>query len=344
MLRDLFSNRLFIGGLAFFIFCVGGSLLYMQHVERETAREMAAHEERIKQLTEKPKPTTVEAPVGEPPQQGGHVHADGTFHAEQMTVGRSETKIAHTPSTNYGILQKIGKFNVFENHISELPLPNQAELENYWTLEKCTAAARKYWEERGGLEISDEEFNHEIQKTFQDHLDEYGVPPAPPGYTIMINRYIPATNRKAYYSKKGEVYIDLVWGDEYGINTDRLSSEEWEIYKILKILTPGDTSFTVQPIPEDYAAVARRWAQELEDSTFGPIPTNVSGGAAFDEPSPSTESVNAMSQQKANEIRKAFRQYWGFASRPPEKDPYIDIQLAGFVLGEIVKRFEKGER
>ena len=86
MLRGLFSNRLFIGGLAFFIFCVGGSLLYMQHVERETAREMAAHEEHIKQLTEKPKPkpkpTTVEAPVGEPPQQDGHVHEDGTFQAE----------------------------------------------------------------------------------------------------------------------------------------------------------------------------------------------------------------------------------------------------------------------
>ena len=84
MFRDLFSDRLFIGGLAFFIFCVGGSLLYMQHVERETAREMAAHEEHIKQLTEKPKPkpkpTTVEAPVGEPPQQDGHVHADGTWH------------------------------------------------------------------------------------------------------------------------------------------------------------------------------------------------------------------------------------------------------------------------
>ena len=80
MLRDLFSNRLFIGGLAFFIFCVGGSLLYMQHVERETAREMAAHEERIKQLTEKPKPTAVEAPVGETPQ--GHVHEDGTFHTQ----------------------------------------------------------------------------------------------------------------------------------------------------------------------------------------------------------------------------------------------------------------------
>ena len=80
MFRDLFSNRLFIGGFAFFIFCVGGSLLYMQHVERETAREMAAHEEHIKQLTEKPKPTTVEAPVVEPPQQDGHVHADGTWH------------------------------------------------------------------------------------------------------------------------------------------------------------------------------------------------------------------------------------------------------------------------
>ena len=75
MLKDLFQNRLFIGALAFFVFCVGGSLLYMQHVERQTARESAAHEAHIKALTEKeqPKPT---AEV-ETPQQ------DEDFHVSQ---------------------------------------------------------------------------------------------------------------------------------------------------------------------------------------------------------------------------------------------------------------------
>ncbi len=39
MLKDVFSNRLFIGVLAFFVLCVGGSLLYMQHVSKQSARE-----------------------------------------------------------------------------------------------------------------------------------------------------------------------------------------------------------------------------------------------------------------------------------------------------------------
>ena len=84
MLKGLFSNRLFIGALAFFVLCVSGSLLYVQHVEQQTADKMRATEERIKALTEKqnPQPTT-EAPVAEAPQ--GHFHADGTFHAEPHT-------------------------------------------------------------------------------------------------------------------------------------------------------------------------------------------------------------------------------------------------------------------
>ncbi len=298
---------------------------------------------------EKPtKQQRAEVPMGDT-SQGGHFHADGTFYAEQsikqMNTSRSETKDARvrytSGSTDEGILQKIGRFNVFENYISELPLPNQAELEKYWTLEKFTEAARKYWEERGGLEMSDAEFNQGIQETYQHHLDEYGFPPAPPGYYIAIPSHA-ATSGKAYYSRKNEFYIDLVW-DKYGTNTDRLSSEDWEIFKILKILTPGDTSFTVQPIPEDYAAVARRWAQELEDSTFGPIPNLVGGGGNFDL-SYSHESVNALSEQKANKIQKAFEQYWELPTRPPENGYNIDTQLTRFVLDEIQKKLAKGDR
>ena len=41
MLKNLFSNRLFIGALAFFILCVVGSLLYQQHVYKETDKALA---------------------------------------------------------------------------------------------------------------------------------------------------------------------------------------------------------------------------------------------------------------------------------------------------------------
>ena len=40
MLKNLFSNRLFIGALAFFILCVVGSLLYQQHVYKETDKAL----------------------------------------------------------------------------------------------------------------------------------------------------------------------------------------------------------------------------------------------------------------------------------------------------------------
>ena len=90
MIKDLFSNRLFIGALAFFILTVGGSLLYMQHVKRQTARELAAHKAHLKQFTEKQKPTTAKAPVGDT-SQGGHFHADGTWHAGPHEIPSDET-------------------------------------------------------------------------------------------------------------------------------------------------------------------------------------------------------------------------------------------------------------
>ena len=79
MFKDLFRNRLFIGALAIFIFCVGGSLLYMQHVTQKGEKELAETQERVAQWNEKQKPITE---VSQTETAQGHVHADGTFHAE----------------------------------------------------------------------------------------------------------------------------------------------------------------------------------------------------------------------------------------------------------------------
>lgn len=78
MLTDILKNRLFRGALTFFVLCVVGSLLYMQHVERRTAREFAEQKEHVKVPTERQhsQPTT-EAPVAEDPPQGGDVHEKG---------------------------------------------------------------------------------------------------------------------------------------------------------------------------------------------------------------------------------------------------------------------------
>ena len=85
MFANILKNRLFIGALAFFVFCVAGSLLYMRHVEQQTARELAETQERVQQYTDRQNQQPIpEAPVAEEtqqPQQAGHVHEDGTFHA-----------------------------------------------------------------------------------------------------------------------------------------------------------------------------------------------------------------------------------------------------------------------
>ncbi len=68
MLKDLFSNRLFIGALAFSVFCFVGSLLYMQHVEHQSAKELAETLKHIEQRNElQNQQPIMAAPVVEPP-------------------------------------------------------------------------------------------------------------------------------------------------------------------------------------------------------------------------------------------------------------------------------------
>ena len=94
MLANIFTNRLFIGALAIFIFCVGGSLLYMQHVTQKGEKELAETQARVAQWNEKQKPITAEVPEGDT-SQGGHVHADGTWHE-----GGHETAVQPVPEAD----------------------------------------------------------------------------------------------------------------------------------------------------------------------------------------------------------------------------------------------------
>ena len=86
MLKALFSNRLFIGALVFFVLTVGGSLLYLKHVKRETQREIKRAQEIVKRQEELPIGTaktrisddTQQPLVVDTEPQGGHWHADET--------------------------------------------------------------------------------------------------------------------------------------------------------------------------------------------------------------------------------------------------------------------------
>ena len=76
MLREVLSNRLFIGALAFFILCVVGGMLYIAHVERQGIEDVVSEtEEPVASLAAKPK----QPPPGESA-ESGHWHGD-EWHA-----------------------------------------------------------------------------------------------------------------------------------------------------------------------------------------------------------------------------------------------------------------------
>ena len=62
MFRDLLSSRWFQGGFAFFVLCVGGSLLYSWHVQRTTEAELGKRPQPVVSI-ENRSPSTNTAPV-----------------------------------------------------------------------------------------------------------------------------------------------------------------------------------------------------------------------------------------------------------------------------------------
>ena len=146
MLKDVFSNRLFIGALAFFVLCVVGSLLYMQHVERQGAEELAEAQDRVQQWNERqtPQPTR-EVTKAETPQ--GHVHEDGTLHAEPH--------VALMPKT-----------------LAQLPIASSGE--RVLTKEQ-KAEIRKFWADLG-LEPPPKGYGYSWDKNGKVSLFQYNVP------------------------------------------------------------------------------------------------------------------------------------------------------------------------
>lgn len=88
MFQDFFSNRWFIGALAFFIFSVVGGSLYIWHVERQGIEDLVQDEEGVNPLTGKRQPTA-EVPEGNT-SQGGNFHEDDTWHTERHAPVASE--------------------------------------------------------------------------------------------------------------------------------------------------------------------------------------------------------------------------------------------------------------
>ena len=79
MLKDLFSNRPFIGALAFFVLMIVGGTLYLRHMERQGQIALERTQERLKQWEAQQKQTE-KVPEGDT-SQGGHWHG-GEWHSE----------------------------------------------------------------------------------------------------------------------------------------------------------------------------------------------------------------------------------------------------------------------
>ena len=85
MFRALFSNRLFMGVLVFFVLMVVCGTLYMRHVERQTQHAPESTRDTVKWLNEPkqappPKTDTTKVPESDT-SQGGHWHGD-EWHSE----------------------------------------------------------------------------------------------------------------------------------------------------------------------------------------------------------------------------------------------------------------------
>ena len=84
MLREVLRTRIFVGGFLFFVLVGVGGVLYLRHVDRESAEGFGRTQERVKPLSEAQK-STAEVSVGDT-SESGHVDGNGTpWHAAPHT-------------------------------------------------------------------------------------------------------------------------------------------------------------------------------------------------------------------------------------------------------------------
>ena len=213
MFKTLFSNRLFIGALAFFVLCVTGSLLYLQHVEKQSARALAEAEERIKTLTEKQNPQPpAEAPVvenPEQPQQDGHFHADGTWHegAHEAHVEQESTAEGREPPAPTGgnvdsPLTESEIKSLYHQLGRDIAEMSPEEYDKPPDLSRYSQKQINYLRKRG---INVDLLPPDVQKIVEAHQwKQKGVEPPPPGYT-----YLQKEDGTYFLHKEGEPLIQV---------------------------------------------------------------------------------------------------------------------------------------
>ena len=184
MLKELFSNRLFIGALAFFILSVVGGMLYISHVEKQSVEELATDEDRVKQLTEKQQPQpTAKAPVGDT-SQGGHFHEDETWHEGAHVPVPSASHVA----SDTGLQSP--QMSVPQQHrdtTGDVPIPTDIYDKNAW--------ADYYAKAIPGIPL-----NRDDEAAWTDYFDRVTVvkKPVDPTNTDDYRAYIDPLHKEAF--------------------------------------------------------------------------------------------------------------------------------------------------
>ncbi len=233
MLKDLFSNRLFISVLGLFIFCVVGSLLYMQHVEKQRKQEVAEAHERINQwnasrATSSPPTDTA---------QGGHLH-DGAGHAE--------------PHADTSVSQR--------SEAEKKPDAEDIDSKRGVLTEEQRTGYLKYLEELG-LEPPPKGYNYEWDAEGNVSLYEYNVPTFE---TTWSEESEPGRDFYKLTDDEWRRYRAL--GHIISQTPLRIEGED------LKRLARGEPTPKVNYAP-GVVELAEEWRDELWQKTAGPSPS-----------------------------------------------------------------------
>ena len=225
MLKELFSNRLFIGALAFFALCVGGSLLYMWHVEREGAEYDAETQDRVAQWNEKQQPQpSAEVPVGDTT-QGGHFHEDGTWHGEPHDPQMPRLEESQTIVVQLTPKELDGLYHQITAEISQMS--SEEELNRGLDLSKYTPKQLAHLQTVG---INLSRLPQKLQDKITDHQwRQKGVEPPPAGYT-----YLQREDGTYFLYKEGEPLISpatVTAGDGVDLTDDKVRESIREILK-----------------------------------------------------------------------------------------------------------------
>ena len=207
MFRNLLKNRLFMAGFVFFLFSVVGGSLYLWHIERQTTENMERDATRTKASStagENQGPRT-ETPIVQETSPEGHVHADGTWHEGEHTVGEStpQTGIKPPVPTVGDVDSPLTEREIrslYSQLAKEIEAMRPEDLHKGPDLSQYSEKQRNYLLKRGlNLAL----FPKNVQDKLSAHeWEKIGMEPPPPGYTYLQNE-----DGTYFLHKAGEPHI-----------------------------------------------------------------------------------------------------------------------------------------